>query len=67
MNGKVDLYNNHSYVLHTGFTLIGIILIPPLRRFLPRREYTEVSLKSMPEEFEMSKDIDHQIMKKLNE
>lgn len=66
MNRKVDLYNNHSYV-HTGFILIGIISIFPLRRFLPRREYTEVPLKSMPEEFEMSKDIDRQIMKKLNE
>ncbi|XP_046813768.1 sodium-coupled monocarboxylate transporter 2-like [Vespa crabro] len=40
---------------------------PIMKRFLPRKEYTEVSLKSMPEEFEMSKDIDRQIIKKQNE
>ncbi|KAF7417403.1 hypothetical protein HZH68_000056 [Vespula germanica] len=36
---------------------------PIMKRFLPRKEYTEVSLKSMPEEFEMTKDIDRQIKK----
>lgn len=56
------LYNKRFYV-YIGFILINIISIRPLYRFLPRKEYTEVSLKSMPEEFEMTKDIDRQIKK----
>ncbi|XP_014606130.1 PREDICTED: sodium-coupled monocarboxylate transporter 2-like [Polistes canadensis] len=40
---------------------------PIMKRFLPRKEYVQVSLKPTSEELELSKDIDRQTVKKFNE
>ncbi|KAI4499240.1 hypothetical protein M0802_005500 [Mischocyttarus mexicanus] len=40
---------------------------PIMRRFLPRKEYVQVSLKPIQDELELSKDIDRETVKKFNE